>query len=708
MKTAVGHNSVFRRLASLSIPAIVTPLFLFLLSVLAYGVMFRSLGFYWDELPYIWIADKLGAAGLARYFSTNRPVWGAVYQLTTAVLGSAPWQWQLFGLFWRWLSAVSVWWLVWLTWRRHSVAAVWVATLFLVYPGFDQQPIAMMYGHFFIVITAFFLSCCLMILSLRRPTRYWHFTLPALLLSAFNLLAMEYFFLLDLLRPVLLWFVLAKRDVDWRERKSLASLLLGESETSWQTRLKQTLRAWLPYLIVFVAAVLWRAVIFKYQTQNYQPTLLTQIGEQPVQAVTQLLKTIGVDLFSVIINGWAKAFQMPDLENFGARSLLFYWAIIALSVMLVLLFLFRLRPQDQEPPPAEKQAWGLQAIFVGALALLLAGPPFWLTGLPIAPSYPLSRFTLPFMLGVSLVLAGLLQALTAARAARIILLGIFVGYAVGYQFQVANAFRRDWNTQKALFWQMAWRMPSIEPHTALLANDLPTRFTSDNSLSAVLNYIYAPQNRSEDMYYMLYFPSIRTKTYFKDYQPGREIQHNYLAATFRGNTSQVIAFYFQPPACLRVLDAEIERDNIMLPEAIKTAMRLSSATPIRFLPEGQGYTPPIEIYGAELAHGWCYYFEKADLARQMQDWAQVALLGEEAFCLQDHPNDPVERTPFIEAYAHLGQWQRALELTRESAQVTELVRPVLCALWQRIDRETPASAEKDAAVRQVRQALACP
>jgi len=29
-------------------------------------------------------------------------------------------------------------------------------------------------------------------------------------------------------------------------------------------------------------------------------------------------------------------------------------------------------------------------------------------------------------------------------------------------------------------------------------------------------------------------------------------------------------------------------------------------------------------------HGWCYYYQKANLARQQGDWEQVIALGREA------------------------------------------------------------------------------
>jgi hypothetical protein len=661
-------------LQTVNLPPAAAPVFLLALAILAYGLLFTKLGFYWDEWPYIWISQKLGSAGLARYFSTNRPIWGLLYQVSTAILAPSPWQWQLFGIFWRWVSSAGAWWLVRLVWPKNPSAAVWVGILFLLYPGFDQQPIAMMFGHFLMVLSALLFSFCLMLLALRRKWKPWLLTTPALVLSMLNLLSMEYFFLLEMLRPLLIWFV------------------VGEDQPDRNQRLKRSALQWLPYLAVFGVAILWRLVFFKFQTQNYQPVFFDQLKAAPIQSLLSLAAMVGRDLWTVTLYAWSRAFQFPDPQVFGLRSLMVYSLVVIAAAFLVILFLLASKKEQENP-----RFWP-QMLASGLFALLVCGWPFWLTGLPVTTSFPLSRFTLPFMLGSSLFFAALLEALPGKRPVKALILGVAASLAVGYQFQIANEFRRDWNTQKALFWQMAWRMPRLETGTALITNDLPTHFTSDNSLSAPLNYIYAPDNHSEKMSFMLYFSSIRTKNYFTDYRPGQPIQHNYLAATFYGNTSQVIAFYFNPPGCLRVLDPEIEKDNIMLPEAIKSAAALSSSAPILAAAPEDSYTPPVTLFGSELPHGWCYYFEKADLARQQKDWAEVVKLGDTAFSLDDHPNDPLERLPFIEGYAQSGQWQRALDLSFESLQVSSLTQPSLCALWRRIDAQAPPGSEKDTAV----------
>ena len=115
-----------------------------------------------------------------------------------------------------------------------------------------------------------------------------------------------------------------------------------------------------------------------------------------------------------------------------------------------------------------------------------------------------------------------------------------------------------------------------------------------------------------------------------------------------------------------------------------------------------------EVYTPEPEHDWCYYFEKADLARQFGDWEEVVSLGDTAFKLDERPNDPLELFVFIEGYAHREEWQRAMELSQESQQVSEAeVGPLLCLLWERIETETVESVERSQALSEVKSMFAC-
>ena len=93
------------------------------------------------------------------------------------------------------------------------------------------------------------------------------------------------------------------------------------------------------------------------------------------------------------------------------------------------------------------------------------------------------------------------------------------------------------------------------------------------------------------------------------------------------------------------------------------------------------------VFGAEPAHTWCYYFEKADLARQTDNWAQVAEIGDQVFAIPYYPDDMSEYLPFVEAYARTGRWEDARDLTRKTADAMPILKPALCAIWQRVETD---------------------
>ena len=221
-------------------------------------------------------------------------------------------------------------------------------------------------------------------------------------------------------------------------------------------------------------------------------------------------------------------------------------------------------------------------------------------------------------------------------------------------------------------------------------------FDADNSLSAPLNWIYAPHSSADQIGYVLFYPTNRLNESLPALQSNLPIQYDYIAGRFNGNTSDAVAFYYAPPSCLRLLDPDIDSDNHFIP--LESLMREASAlsNQDRIVDSSDAKMP--DVYGPEPAHGWCYYFEKADLAQQFGNWDQVVSLGDKALKLDDHPNNPVERFVFIEGYAHGGDWERALKLSKESYKVSkEYVGPLLCKLWKRIETETIDRPEQNAA-----------
>ncbi|HQP09557.1 MAG TPA: hypothetical protein PLY85_11120, partial [Anaerolineaceae bacterium] len=113
------------------------------------------------------------------------------------------------------------------------------------------------------------------------------------------------------------------------------------------------------------------------------------------------------------------------------------------------------------------------------------------------------------------------------------------------------------------------------------------------------------------------------------------------------------------------------------------------------------------IFGASPTDDWCYYYQKADLARQLKDWESIPGLywqSQEGGYL---PYNGTELVPFIEGFAMSADWQQAVRLSGEAASMSEGVDKVLCQTWSRIIEQTGASAEAGKAAAEATFALDC-
>ncbi|MDX1377563.1 MAG: hypothetical protein R3307_01840, partial [Anaerolineales bacterium] len=106
----------------------------------------------------------------------------------------------------------------------------------------------------------------------------------------------------------------------------------------------------------------------------------------------------------------------------------------------------------------------------------------------------------------------------------------------------------------------------------------------------------------------------------------------------------------------------------------------------QIIPDPKPGLPDIDIFGSEPAHTWCYFFQKADLARQTEDWEKVLVLFEEAQQLGFTPKFGAEYIPLIEAHAQTGDWQKAYDLTIAAAEMTPGLKRMMCANWVRLSR----------------------
>ncbi len=645
---------------------------IFLLTLFAHGLLIPWLGFYWDDMPKSWFLHLLGPMGFWRAYQVDRPFLPWIYMLTTPLIGVSPLGWQVLGLMARFLTAIVLWWVLRSIWPRRHDLALLGAMFFVIYPGFLQGPISLIYSHYFLLYALFLASLGGTVMALRRTAHSRRLTAAALVGLALTLFSFEYLVGLEFVRPLVIGLVLWQMGARGR-------LLITRAA-----------KAWLPYAAVLVAYLIWRALILGFPT--YEPELLRELAVVPATALGGLVGRVATDLYVASIGSWVNALQPPGFSALGRTGLAAMGIAGAGALSVAAWALVSMRAGTADPRDGGRRADLLGALALGAWALVVAGAPVWTSLLPLKVGFPWDRLTLPFMLGVSLLTSGFL--LILFRSSRLSIGACAVLLALGAAFHASNAvtYVRDWAAYSAFMSQLNERIPGLEPGTVVLTDEIPFDYITDNSLTAPVNWAYAPDLDSTEMPYLVFSVPLRLGRGLPSLAPGTEIFVDYRATTFTGSTSQAIVVFYKPYDCLQALDADLHESMPTLSEELVQAMPLSRLELIRTDPVVAAYPP----YGVGREPGWCTIFEQADLARQRGDWARAAGLGDAGLSGADQPNHGSEYVPFIEAYAHVGRWDEALHWTQVALERNPEVSGMICHLWFRIEEETvdaPARAE---------------
>ncbi len=669
------------RLPAFRLPAVkhLFPWLLLALAGLVYGVLIPWLGLYWDDFPYIYFGHVLGTSQYHRVFFDERPFLPVLYNLTAPVFGESPITWQIVAVLARWALALCFGWLVHLTWPKKEELYFTSTVLFLVYPGFGQQWVSSIYSRIFILEILFLLSLGWMIQAARVGRRGWLYSLMAIIAGGVSLLGSEYFFGLEFIRPLLLWFVLC---ADGRPRRA------------WQALLR-----WLPYLVLTAGFGIWRGLMV--QTSLYDVS--AEFTGGILQAVVHLVGTLVRDSFEGGLLAWGQVFKLPFLLDWKQRTSLMAVGIAICALAWAILV------GRKTISGGEKGSRGhlWQPLVAGIAILLLAGAPMWAAGLPVKLEFPYNRFLLAFMPGSVLLLAAIIGWLRQ-RWIKVFLFSLLITTAAGWHFSSANAYRVEWFNLRAMLRQLTWRAPAIQPGTLLVAYELPFQYYSDNSLTAVVNWTYAPEYSGGDLPYLVVYQSVRKESTLKDLTANTPVIAPFRSLQFTGNTSAMLVLYQPEEGCLRLMDAHYA-DLASLPRAderLSAAVTLANLARIVLDPEQPGVPIP-QYFPGDGQDDWCYFFEKADLARQMGDTAGVAALWDAAVKAGYSPRNPFELQPFIEGLGMQGRLDEALKLTSQLFSLHPSADAGLCQIWGRIKSAQPESVNKLPGIAPVLEDMRC-
>jgi hypothetical protein len=311
---------------------------------------------------------------------------------------------------------------------------------------------------------------------------------------------------------------------------------------------------------------------------------------------------------------------------------------------------------------------------MGIFIVLFGTAPVWAKGEQIAVGKWSERYTLAPMLGAVILIVNLIEWLFRTHRQKQVLLSLLLGISISGQMVNQILFRDDWKAQREIYWQLHWRVPSLEPGTALFGKGTFTDKSSYYDAIYIVNTLFGGTAQQNARY--AYFDIFHTA--FDDYIPGIPLMQSFRGVRFSGSTSQAIVFDFGVRGgCVRVLDAIYQGDPD-LDGSIADLFDISGVANIKSSPD---LTPNPDIFGEAPPQTWCYYFEKADLARQMQNWETILQLKAESDSQGFTPDLGAEYLPFIEAYARTGQWEQAYQLSIAASKIGSGPGIALCNVW---------------------------
>jgi hypothetical protein len=351
-------------------------------------------------------------------------------------------------------------------------------------------------------------------------------------------------------------------------------------------------------------------------------------------------------------------------------------------------------------------------LLVGLLAILFGGLPIWITDRQSIVGLWSDRFTLAPMIGVALFIAALITWLAEQEYKKDLIFALLLMLSIPLHIQTANKYRLNTEIQQDFYQQLAWRAPAVKTGTAFVSSGLPFSYVGDYAVGFGINTLYG-MNSGQNELPLWWFNAGRQWGIdaTQEMTTTDEISYQMRNLTYTGSVADLVGLVYNPSrGCLRVLDPVYAlappMDDYQMHE-LNTAL-LDISHPQQILQSDQDLQFSQIIFGKEQKESWCYFYQKADLARQYEDWGTISALYEQSQAQQLSPQHGAEYVPFILAAANQQQWETAVKLTRDAAALTPKMEPMLCALWKSLPETSPPISGQVTANAQLREFLHCP
>lgn len=603
-------------------------------TLITYGTQIMRLGFYRDDWYLLWAAQSRGAEGILSLFQGDRPFVGWLYVIDFSVMGLSPLAWHIYVLCIKLASALAFLWLVRSLYPNRKIETVFITLLFIVYPGFYQQPNALTYKQLLLAYTAALLSLALTVnaVKAKKVVHKVLLTILAVILSAFYILIYEALVGMEVVRLLLLWVLFYQQGKNWKE--NIRSSLINA----------------IPYLLFAGSFIYWR--IFMFESTRKATSVEGLIGNfTSLHGLIGLLFETVKDLVETSILAWAVPFyqfsNQVEYKELGAA--------LGLGLLVVIAgagYYFLVQKQVEVhsgsgvESPRDLLILGAITIFVTTLPIIAAGRNANFSGW--------DRYTYQSVLGVALFMGGIIFYAIKSRVRWVLLSALLIS-GVLTQFLSATYYRDFWKVEREAWWQLSWRAPQIEDGTTLVVA-LPGGYglAEEYEVWGPANLIYQPDGPLK-LPGQIIFDQI-----WVDLSLGAQ-EKRLVRDTFtipRDYGKVIIMSQSLPNTCVHVLDGR--RFDQAVTEARTDVRLIAQYSDVGLINTSSPQATPLPaVFGSEPPHTWCYFYQKMDLARQMNNWQLVVDLLKQAKSLGVEPADVSEWMPALEAYVNLNEIEQA-------------------------------------------------
>jgi hypothetical protein len=612
------------------------------ISALAYLPNLTKATIYRDDWYYAMDRTISGPGVFQEMFSIDRPARGPLFEVYYQLFDVQPLPYHLSSYLWRLLGGLSALYLFNLLWPNQKRATLFMALLFTLFPGysrwlegFENQPR---------ILSSFLevLSIALTLQAIRSTRRASKIVawIGSILAGWAYIALLDFAIGMEFFRLACV-FVLVCRD---QQGISLVKKFL------------LTLRTWAIAALIPAGFLFWRLFIF----HNERPTTdiglqLSYLVKSPAQTGLWWLIRLFQSTVNITVLPWgAPLFQSLFGLHLSSILIGIFIAVIAASCLLLAYYLTDKINNDGEVSNPSQGIWQIEAILIGLAGVVIGVLPVIMAN-RYATLGNYSHYALPASLASVVLAGGVVYSLSSSRV-RLGVMSALVLFSVLTHYIISMQITREEKIVSNFWQQVVWRAPGIQAGTTLMVNYPSVDYGQDvDTVAGPANFLYFPEqtNQIPATYQLsaLEQGDYTSKDILAD--PKKSSPFRYRTHGFVTNYANLLVIT-QPSeeACVHVIDSRWPRQNPGDGYSILLVGPLSKVE--RIDPNAIPPKPAESIFGPEPAHRWCFYYQKAELALQTDNWQQIITLGNEVWKQDLHPQDPIEWMPFLQAYAYSG------------------------------------------------------